>query len=83
MTQNIRKDKQGDQMGKTPPAPSTLTEQRDNPGLEAGGTGAVGAQKPAPGERTADRDVGARDVGAGNKGHLTSMPDIGSGKPKR
>lgn len=50
----------GQRIDKDPPLPSTLPEERDNPGLNAEGTGGAGAPKPRPGERTDDRQVGDR-----------------------
>lgn len=61
---------------RAPPAPSRLPDERDNPGLDGGGTGGVGSPRPLPGARARDQDVGDRHVGEKNKGHLTTMPDI-------
>lgn len=65
MTQETRKDARlskgpGQQVDKAPPPPSTLSEERENPGLNAKGTGGAGAPRPAPGSRTRDQDVGDR-----------------------
>jgi len=56
----VLSDGPGHQVDKEPPAPSSLAEERDHPGLDAKGTGAAGAPKPKPGSRTGDREVGDR-----------------------
>ncbi len=64
MTQDSRKDATlsngpGHQVDKDPPAPSTLPEEREEPGMAEKGRD-LGAPKSPSGDRTKDIDVGHR-----------------------
>jgi hypothetical protein len=63
MTEHSRKDEAlsagpGHQVDKDPPAPSTLPEERENPGMKEKGRAELGAS-PSP-RQTRDIDVGHR-----------------------
>ena len=47
----------GKRVDKDPPAPSTLPEERKNPGQNTEGTGGAGARRPSQAARTVKPDL--------------------------